>query len=47
MRIALATPAELTAIHAVYAHGRAVQQATGSVVWPAFTDDMILREIAA
>ena len=42
-----ATLAELPAIRAAYDHGRAMQRARRSVVWPPFPDAAIVREIDA
>ena len=47
MRIELATPADLSEIRAVYAHGREMQRAAHSIVWPEFTDATILAEVEA
>lgn len=42
-----ARPADLPAIHAAYAAGRAIQHAQGFAVWPEFPDESVLAEIAA
>ncbi|HSA54605.1 MAG TPA: GNAT family N-acetyltransferase [Gemmatimonadaceae bacterium] len=47
MRVEPAAPADLPAIHAAYADGRAIQREQGSSVWPEFSDSAILNEIAA
>jgi ribosomal protein S18 acetylase RimI-like enzyme len=47
MRVELATSADLEAVRAVYVEGRARQREQGSTVWPEFSDDAILGEIAA
>lgn len=47
MRIELATPTDLSEIRAVYAHGRKLQRAAHSIVWPGFTDATILAEVEA
>lgn len=47
MRVTLATPSDLTEIRAAYAHGRAVQRAEESIVWPEFSDGRILAEVDA
>jgi len=47
MRVEPATPADLSAVRAAYADGRATQRQRGSVVWPEFTDAAILNEVAA
>lgn len=47
MRIELATPADLATIRAAYAEGRRIQREQQSVVWPEFSDEWILGEIAA
>lgn len=47
MQIEPATPADLADIRAVYAHGRDVQRAQHSIVWPEFTDSTILAEVDA
>ena len=46
MRIEPATPDDLDAARAAYAHARAIQQAQGSTSWPVFPDAAILAEIA-
>ena len=47
MRVEQATPADLPAIRAAYADGRARQREQGSPLWPEFTDSAILAEIAS
>lgn len=47
MQIELATPVDLAEIQGVYAHGRAVQRAQQSIVWPEFPDSVILAEMKA
>jgi ribosomal protein S18 acetylase RimI-like enzyme len=47
MRVEPATPADLPAIRAAYAHGRAMQRESGSELWPEFPDAAILAEISA
>lgn len=45
MRIEPATPADLEAVRAAYAHARAMQEAKGMTAWPVFPDASILAEI--
>jgi ribosomal protein S18 acetylase RimI-like enzyme len=45
MQIQPATSADLPAIRAAYAHGRAMQRESGSELWPEFPDTAILAEI--
>lgn len=45
MRIEPATPADLDAIRAAYAHARGIQEAHGMTAWPVFADESILAEI--
>ena len=47
MRVEPATPADLPAARAAYAHGRRLQREQGSTVWPEFADAAILAEIDA
>lgn len=48
LRVEHARAADLAAIHAAYAHGRALQLAGGvKVPWPGFADEALLAEIAA
>jgi GNAT superfamily N-acetyltransferase len=47
MRVEAATDADLVAVRAVYADGRARQREQGSTVWPEFSDEAILAEIGA
>ena len=47
MRVELASAADLQAVRGAYAEGRARQRDQGSTVWPEFSDDAILGEIAA
>lgn len=47
MRIEPATPADLSALRALYAEARAFQKAQGSLLWPEFTDANILAELGA
>jgi ribosomal protein S18 acetylase RimI-like enzyme len=47
VRIEQATPADLAAIRAAYADGRARQLEQGSPLWPEFSDSAILAEIAS
>ena len=47
VRVEPATPADLSAIRAAYADGRATQRQQGSAVWPEFTDPAILSEVEA
>lgn len=47
MHVEQATSADLDAIRAAYAHGRALQRETGSPLWPEFTDAAILAEISS
>ena len=47
MRVEPASPADLPAIRAAYAHGRAMQLASGSEQWPEFPDTAILAEITS
>ena len=48
LRVEPARIDDLAAVHAAYAHGRALQRAGGvTAVWPEFTDDALLAEIAA
>lgn len=47
MRIEPATPSDLAEIRAVYAHGREMQRALHSIVWPEFADERILAEVEA
>lgn len=47
MEVEPATRADLPDVHAAYETGRALQRAQRSVVWPAFTDGALLREIDA
>jgi GNAT superfamily N-acetyltransferase len=47
MRVEPAPPRDLAAIRAAYAEGRRRQREQRSVVWPEFTDEAILGEIAA
>lgn len=47
MRVEPATPAELSAVRAVYADARMLQREQGAEVWPEFTDAAILGEMEA
>jgi len=47
MRVAPATLADLPAIRAAYADGRAMQRESGSPLWPEFPDSAILAEISS
>ena len=46
MKVEPATAAELDAVRAVYADGRALQREHASAVWPEFSDAVILAEIS-
>ena len=46
-RVEVATSADLSAVRAVYADGRARQREQRSTVWPEFRDEAILAEIEA
>jgi ribosomal protein S18 acetylase RimI-like enzyme len=47
MQVERARPADLPAIRAAYADARAKQRATGSPLWPDFTDSAILAQMSA
>jgi ribosomal protein S18 acetylase RimI-like enzyme len=47
MQIEPATPDDLAAARAAYAHAREIQRQEGSTLWPEFGDASILAEIAA
>lgn len=46
MRVERASPADLGAVRAAYAHARGIQQDRGAILWPEFSDATILAEIA-
>ena len=47
MHVEPATPSDLPAIRAAYAHGRTLQRENGSPLWPDFPDSAILAEISS
>ena len=47
LRVASVRPEDLPSIRVIYADGRDRQREQGSTMWPAFTDEDILREIDA